>query len=83
MLFTVLSVLAHAEPTPDAAEPAGKAYRYLEREEIEFDVLDIEGELVKPEALINIERRQAGFNPLIRLRTDWNAEMKASIDDVG
>ena len=44
--------------------------------------LDITGELVKPEGNLITERTEAVFNPLIRLRTDWNEEMSASVNEI-
>lgn len=53
--------------------------KYQKETQIDFEALDIEGELIKPQGLIIQERVRAQFNPLIPLRTDWNKEMSDSI----
>ena len=48
---------------------------YKKKTEIDFENLDIEGELVKPQGALLLERKKANFNPLIKLRQDFNVEM--------
>lgn len=56
--------------------------RYQRETEIDFDALDITGEMVKPQGSIIMERQGAVFNPLIQLRTDWDKEMHQSIRSI-
>ncbi len=51
---------------------------YKKKTEIEFDSLELEGELVKPQGALVLERKKANFNPLIRLKKDFNIEMNQS-----
>lgn len=53
---------------------------YEQRTEIDFEAIDIDGELVKPQGSLIIERTRVAFNPLIELRTDWNPEMRNSVE---
>ena len=83
----VLSAPAWAQDgdeTTDFAETnaEGQTVKYKARTEIDFEGVDVTGELVKPEGQLLLDRRQANFNPLIQVRRDFNAEMKASIDEV-
>ena len=55
---------------------------YKKTTEIDFDSLDIEAELVKPQGSLVVERRRAAFNPLIQIRLNWNEEIAQSTDDV-
>ena len=55
---------------------------YQERTEIDFDGIDISGELVKPQGSLIVERSEARFNPLIELRVDWNIEMSQSVNNI-
>ncbi len=55
---------------------------YKEKTEIDFEALELEGEMVKPQGALLQERQKTTFNPLIRLRTDFNLEMSSSINDV-
>jgi len=68
--------------TPALAQDGDRQVKYKERTEIDFEGVDVQGELVKPQGQLLLDRRKASFNPLIRLREDFNKEMKASVDEV-
>lgn len=53
---------------------------YAERTELEFEGLDVEGSLVKPAGVSVSVRRIGEFNPMIRVRTDFNVELEESLD---
>tara|TARA_R110001583_G_scaffold27302_11_gene97818 strand:- start:19567 stop:19893 length:327 start_codon:yes stop_codon:yes gene_type:complete len=55
---------------------------YKARTEIDFEGVEIAGELVKPQGSLVMERHSAQFNPLIKLRTDFDKEMDSSVDEV-
>lgn len=55
---------------------------YKERTEIDFEGLDVSGELVKPSGALLLDRKKASFNPLIKLRTNFDEEMAQSVDEV-
>jgi len=74
VLIILLTTALAEEPAPIVV--------YRERTEIDFESVDITGELVKPEGNLITERTEAVFNPLIRLRTDWNEEMSASVNEI-
>lgn len=73
---------AQDAPAAEADADAGRSIKYKERTEIDFEGVDVSGELVKPAGALLLDRRKAQFNPLIRLRSDFNEEMKASVDEV-
>lgn len=56
--------------------------RYQKETEIDFDGLEIEGALTKPQGSLIVERGGVKFNPLIELRTDWDKEMAQSVNAV-
>lgn len=74
--FSALSGVALAQ---DAEEPK---VVYKDRTEIDFEGVEVAGELVKPQGALLLDRKRASFNPLIKLRTDFNAEMSQSVDEV-
>ena len=80
MLALLVALPAFAQEAP--AEDAGRQIKYKERTEIDFEGVDVTGELVKPQGQLLLDRRKANFNPLIKLREDWNAEMKDSVDEI-
>lgn len=84
-----LALAAFAFATPAFAQDdggdsgdAGRTIKYKDREEIDFEGVDVTGELVKPQGSLLLDRRKANFNPLIKLRDNWNDEMKQSVDEI-
>ena len=67
---------------PSFAQDSGKEVQYKARTEIDFEGVDVQGELVKPAGQLLLDRRKANFNPLIQLREHFNEEMKRSVDQV-
>ena len=55
---------------------------YQKKTEIDFEALDIEGEMIKPQGSLVLDRSRAAFNPLIKLRTDFNVEMSNSVTEI-
>ena len=55
---------------------------YKAKTEIDFEGVEVEGVLVKPDGALIKERESAHFNPLIKLRTDFNIEMRQSVNEV-
>ena len=64
------------------AEDGESTIQYKAKTEIDFEGLEVAGELIKPSgSSINV-RRSAPFNPLIKLRTDFNEEMNQSVNEI-
>ncbi len=81
--LAIVGVLAFtATPALAQDDDASRQVKYKERTEIDFEGVDVQGELVKPQGQLLLDRRKASFNPLIRLREDFNNEMKQSVDEV-
>ena len=55
---------------------------YKAKTEIDFEGVEVDGELVKPQGALLLDRKRATFNPLIPLRTDFDDEMDKSVDEV-
>lgn len=79
LLLPTLSASALAQ---DDLETETREVKYKERTEIDFDGVDVTGELVKPQGVLTLDRRKADFNPLIKLRESFDTEMKQSVDEV-
>jgi hypothetical protein len=77
----LLSILLLAMSLPALAQD-DRSVSYKERTEIDFEALDVSGEMVKPQGSLLMERKKAEFNPLIKLRTDFNPEMSQSVNDI-
>ena len=64
------------------AQEKDRSVIYRKKTEIDFEGVDISGQLVKPQGALLLDRKRASFNPLIKLRTDFNPEMSASVTDI-
>jgi hypothetical protein len=56
--------------------------QYKKQTEIDFEGLEIEGELVKPQGALIQERTGTKFNPLVKLKTDFTYEIKNSVNEI-
>jgi len=74
MIYFILISLAFAQED--------RAVQYSKKTEIDFEGVDVSGELVKPQGALLLDRKRASFNPLIKLRTDFNPEMSDSIREI-
>ena len=64
------------------AQDEDRTVTYRKKTEIDFEGVDISGELVKPQGALLLDRKRASFNPLIKLRTDFNPEMSSSVSEI-
>ena len=64
-----------------AQEPE-KNVVYNKKTEVDFETVELEGDFVKPQGSIVVERQRARFNPMIVLRPDFNTEISMSINDI-
>ncbi|MCK6523663.1 hypothetical protein L6R49_19815 [Myxococcota bacterium] len=55
---------------------------YKSRTEIDFEGVEVSGELVKPNGALLLDRKRANFNPLIKIRQDFNEEMDQSVNQI-
>lgn len=76
-VFTLFSGAAWAQE-----EDEERRVQYQSRTEIDFEGVEVAGELVKPQGALLLDRKRASFNPLIKLRTDFNQEMSESVNEV-
>ena len=76
MLFLLIG-LAYAN---DAKETPKVVYK--ERTEIDFESVEVSGELVRPQGSLILDRKRAQFNSMIKLRTDFDDLMDDSVDEV-
>ena len=76
LLCTVFfSGFAYADP-PETSEDV--QIRYRARTEIDFEGVEVEGSLVRPQGSLILDRKKGAFNPLIRLREEFNEEITDS-----
>jgi hypothetical protein len=78
----LLSIALPAFAQDEGGEGDDRKVVYKSKTEIDFEGLDVSGELQKPQSALVLDRKKAQFNPLIKLREDFNAEMEQSVDEV-
>ena len=77
--LTLLSTSVFAQ---EEVDEEGRRVVYKKETEIDFEGLEVEGELVKPQGALLLERKKASFNPLIKLRSNFDIEMSQSVNDI-
>jgi len=81
MFLLLMVALAWAGDSVEKNED-GQKVTYKSKTEIDFEGLEVEGVLQKPQSALILERKKASFNPLIKIRTDWHAEIAESVDEI-
>ena len=78
VLFLMFSTTAMADDTETLDDDRRVVYK--QRTEIDFEGLEIEGALVRPQGALILARKAGSFNPLIRLRMDFEPELNNSVN---
>jgi len=79
-IFTLASLSSFAAPV--YAQDDDRKVTYKKRTEIDFEGVEVTGEMVKPQGALLLDRKRGSFNPLIKLRSDFNDEMDKSVDQI-
>jgi hypothetical protein len=53
---------------------------YRKKSVVDFNEVNVEGDLTKPEGSYVINRRKSGFDSRIRVRADFSPELQKSVD---
>ena len=78
----LIASLLFVQPANAKDDEEDRKIVYKQKTEIDFQDLSVEAALVKPQGILTIERKQASFNPLIKLRKDFNQEMDQSVQEI-
>jgi hypothetical protein len=77
----LIAALLFAQPAK-AEEEDDRKVVYKQKTEIDFEGLNVDAALVKPAGSLVLERKKASFNPLIKLRSNFNEEIDKSTDEI-
>ena len=82
MRFLILLLMFSATAMADDTEEPTQERRvvYKQRTEIDFEGIEVEGTLVRPQGALILARKAGSFNPLIRLRMDFEPELNNSVN---
>jgi hypothetical protein len=81
LTISLLAITASPALAQDE-EDSSRRVTYKSRTEIDFEAVEVAGELVKPQGALLLDRKRGSFNPLIKLRADFNDEMDSSVDEI-
>ena len=56
--------------------------QYKKKTEIDFEDVKVEGTLKRPHGSYILDKRGSSFNPLIKLKENWDQEMIDSVNQV-
>ncbi|MCP4868952.1 MAG: hypothetical protein GY898_09555 [Proteobacteria bacterium] len=82
VLLALLVSATFAVPVMAQDEDSDANVRYKKKTEIDFEDVSVDGELKKPHGAYLLDKRQSSFNPLIRLKENFNEEMLNSVNQV-
>ncbi len=55
---------------------------YKQKTEIDFEGVEVDGTLVKPQGSLVLERKRAQFNSMVWIRSDFDDEMDKSVEEI-
>ena len=55
---------------------------YKERTEIDFEGVELQGELVRPQGSLILDRQRAKFNSMVWIRADFDDEMDKTVEEI-
>tara|TARA_R100001079_G_C4415348_1_gene137391 strand:- start:248 stop:493 length:246 start_codon:yes stop_codon:yes gene_type:complete len=77
LILFLLSGTAYAnedEPQPQVV--------YKQKTEIDFEGVEVDGSLVKPQGSLVLERKRAQFNSMVWIRADFDDEIEKTIQEI-
>lgn len=80
MKYVILLLLSNMAYADDKTEEPKVVYK--QKTEIDFEGVEVDGTLVKPQGSLLLERKHAKFNPMIKLRTDFDDLIDKSVDEI-
>ena len=83
LIALLAAVVSLGVAMPVMAQDADEdSVRYKKKTEIDFEDVSVDGELKKPHGAYLLDKRQSSFNPLIKLKADFNKEMIESVTQI-
>tara|TARA_A100001011_G_scaffold269596_1_gene278832 strand:+ start:532 stop:777 length:246 start_codon:yes stop_codon:yes gene_type:complete len=80
MIYTIIFLLSGVAYADDEKQEPKVVYK--QRTEIDFEGVEIDGELVRPQGALLLDRKRAQFNSMIKLRTDFDDLMDKSVEEI-
>ena len=77
-ILFLLSLPSYANDS-EAEEPR---VIYKQKTEIDFEGVEVDGELVKPQGSLVLDRQRAKFNSMVWIRADFDDEMDKTVQEI-
>ena len=55
---------------------------YKQKTEIDFEGVELQGELVRPQGSLILDRKRASFNSMVWIRADFDDEMDKTVEEI-
>ena len=81
MLVLALGVAGSALAEEKVIQEADRTV-FRKKTVIDFTDVSVEGELTKPEGSYSVSKKKTRFDSLVKVRTDFNPELKQSVDNL-
>ena len=82
ILLALIALVFVASPVLAQSGEGDRRIIYRATTEIDFDDVSVEGELKKPTGAYLLDKRRGNFNPLIKIRENFDDEILRSVDEV-
>ena len=79
-LFLILMI--NTASADNSNEEENPRVVYKEKTEIDFEAIELEGKIFKPQEALILERQIANFNPLIQIRDSFLYEINGSVSEM-
>ncbi len=73
---------AWAAPPPDSLDEKPAEVRYKAVTDLVIDEVRVDGGVARPTGVVSWELRRSSFNPLVKLRADFDPEVVESVQQV-
>ena len=80
MKYLILLFFTQAAYANDPKEEPRVVYK--QKTEIDFEGVEVEGELVKPQGALLLDRKRASFNSMVWIRADFDDEMDKTVQEI-
>lgn len=80
-IIAIFSIMGSAFADDSDLEESDRKVVYKQKTEIDFESLDVEATIQRPQSSLILERKKSAFNPLVKIRSDWDDLIQEEIGE--
>lgn len=80
-IIAIFSIMGSAFADDSDLEESDRKVVYKQKTEIDFESLDVEATIQRPQSSLILERKKSAFNPLVKIRSDWDDLIQEGIGE--